>query len=50
MNITINQLGILHLNSCIDLDQKTLKGLWTKPQWEKELTDSKRMLIRLIDL
>ena len=50
MNLTIIQLGILHLNSCIDLDQKSLKGLWTKTQWEKELTDPKRICIGLIDL
>ncbi len=49
MNITIIQLGILHLNSCIDIDQKALKGLWTKSQWEKELTDSKRICIGVID-
>ena len=50
MNLTIIQLGILHLNSCIDLDQKALKGLWTKSQWEKELTDPKRICIGVLDL
>ena len=50
MNLTIIQLGILHLNSCIDLDQKALKGLWTKSQWEKELTDPKRICIGVIEL
>ena len=50
MNLTIIQLGILHLNSCVDLDQKTLKCLWTKSQWEKELTDPKRICIGAIDL
>ena len=50
MNLTIIQLGILHLNSCIDLDQKSLKGLWTKSQWEKELTDPKRICIGVLDL
>ena len=50
MNLTIIQLGILHLNSCIDLDQKALKGLWTKSQWKKELTDPKRICIGVIDL
>ena len=50
MNLTIIQLGILHLNSCIDLDQKALKGLWSKSQWEKELTDPKRICIGVIDL
>ena len=50
MNLTIIQLGILHLNSCMDLDQKALKGLWSKSQWEKELTDPKRICIGAIDL
>ena len=49
MNITTIQLGILHLNSCIDLDQKALKGLWTKSQWKKELTNPKRICIGVID-
>tara|TARA_B100000965_G_scaffold69815_1_gene55047 strand:+ start:1454 stop:1909 length:456 start_codon:yes stop_codon:yes gene_type:complete len=50
MNLTIIQLRILHLNSCIDLDQKALKGLWSKSQWEKELTDPKRICIGVLDL
>ena len=50
MSLTIIQLGILHLNSCIDLDRKALKGLWTKSQWEKELTDPKRICIGVIEL
>ena len=45
MNLTIIQLGIMHLNACIDLDQKSLKGLWTKSQWERELTDPKRICL-----
>ena len=50
MKLTIIKLGILHLNACIKLDQKSLKGLWTKSQWEKELTDPKRICIGAIDL
>ena len=50
MNLEIRQLGILHLNSCFYLDQKALKGLWTKSQWEKELTDPKRICIGVTDL
>ena len=49
MNLTIIKLGILHLNSCIELDQKSLKGLWTKSQWKEELTDPKRISIGVID-
>ena len=40
----------MHLNDCMDLDQKSLKGLWTKSQWRRELTDSKRICLGLIDL
>ena len=50
MNLKIIQLGILHLNSCIELDQNAFKGLWTKSQWEKELTDSKRICIGVMDI
>ena len=50
MNIKIVQLGIQDLNACIGLDQKSLKGLWTKSQWERELTDSKRICIGVIEL
>ena len=50
MNLTIIQLGILHLNSCLDLDQQSLKGLWTKSQWERELNDPKRICIGVMDL
>ena len=50
MKLTIIQLGILHLNSCIDLDKEVLKGLWTESQWEKELTDPKRICTGVIEL
>ena len=50
MNLKIIQLGISHLNQCIDIDKKSLKGLWTKSQWERELTDSKRVCIGVIDI
>ena len=50
MNLSIIQLGIVNLNSCLDLDQISFKGLWTKSQWEKELTDPKRICIGVIEL
>ena len=50
MNVTIIQLEIMHLNACVDLDQKALNGLWSKSQWEKELTDPKRICIGVIEL
>ena len=50
MNLTINQLGIKHLNDCVDLDQKSSNGLWSKSQWERELTDPKRICLGIIEL
>ena len=50
MNLTIIQLGVKHLNACINLDQKSLKGLWTPSQWEKELTDPKRICLGIVEL
>ena len=40
----------MHLNACFDLDQKSLKGLWTKSQWERELTDPERICLGVIEL
>ncbi len=40
----------MHLNACIELDQKSLKGLWSKSQWEEELTNPKRICLGVIDL
>ena len=40
----------MHLNACIEIDQKSLKGLWTKSQWMKELTDPKRICLGIIDV
>ncbi len=50
MSLTIIQLGIMHLNDCMDLDQKALNGLWSKSQWKKELTDPKRICLGIIEL
>ena len=50
MNLKTIQLGIFHLNSCLDLDKIALKGLWSKSQWEKELTDPKRICIGVIEV
>ena len=50
MNLKIIQLGISHLNQCIDIDKKTLEGLWTKSQWKRELTDPKRICIGVIEM
>ena len=50
MELRIIRLKLSHLQACIDLDQKALKGLWTKSQWEIELTDPKRICSGVIEL
>ena len=40
----------MHLDQCIDLDQKSLKGLWTKHLWKRELSDPQRICLGLIDI
>ena len=50
MSLKIIQLGIMHLNACIELDKKSLNGLWSKSQWERELNESKRICLGAIDL
>ncbi len=50
MNHKIIELENKHLNACFDLDQKSLKGLWTKSQWKRELTDPKRICLGVIEL
>tara|TARA_B100000965_G_scaffold16747_1_gene12615 strand:- start:17 stop:439 length:423 start_codon:yes stop_codon:yes gene_type:complete len=40
----------MHLNACIELDKKSLNGLWSKSQWERELNESKRICLGAIDL
>ena len=50
MNLKIIELGIMHINDCLELDQKSLKGIWNRSQWERELTDSKRICLGVLDL
>ena len=50
MNLKIIQLGIMHLLDCVELDQKSLNGLWKKSQWKRELIDPKRICIGIIEL
>ena len=50
MNLEIIQLEIIHLNACYQLDKKSLKGLWTKSQWGRELTDPKRICLGAIEI
>ena len=39
----------MHLNDCMDLDQKSLNGIWSRSQWKKELTDPKRICLGVIE-
>ena len=50
MHLKIIQLGIMHLNDCFDIDQKSLNGIWTRNQWERELTDPKRICLGAVEL
>jgi ribosomal-protein-alanine N-acetyltransferase len=50
MNLKTIQLGLSHLNTCVDLDKKAFNGLWTKSQWKRELTNPKRICIGVIDI
>ena len=45
----VSSLSLRDAHSCIKLDQIALKGLWSKKQWEKELSDSKRLCIGVFD-
>lgn len=35
-------LGLEQLQTCVDLDQRALGGLWTTEQWQRELEDPRR--------
>ena len=50
MNLKIIQLGEMHLNDCVDLDQKSSNGIWSKSQWKRELTDPKRICLGVKEL
>ncbi|WP_320668025.1 ribosomal protein S18-alanine N-acetyltransferase [Prochlorococcus sp. MIT 1307] len=42
-------LSLKNLSACLKLDEIALKGLWSKKQWEKELADSKRLCLGILD-
>ena len=50
MNHTIIKLEEQHLDACIDLDPKSLTGLWSRSEWEKELSNPIRICLGVIDL
>ena len=41
-------LNLKNVSSCMKLDQIALKGLWSKKQWEKELSDSRKLCLGII--
>ena len=43
--ITPRRLGPDDLSGCLQLDRIALKGLWTKQQWERELSDNSRLVM-----
>ena len=43
--IKIKKLGIKYLDHCIKLDKETLNGIWTKRQWQVELTNPRRICL-----
>jgi ribosomal-protein-alanine N-acetyltransferase len=38
----LRPLGRQHLDACLDLDQRSLGGLWSRGQWDRELAESGR--------
>ncbi len=50
MDLRIIELGKKHLNDCVDLDQKSLNGIWSRSQWERELNEPKRICLGIIEL
>ncbi len=47
--LQVISLNPKNLNDCIKLDQIALKGLWSKSQWIKELSDSKRLCLGIVN-
>ena len=45
MAINPRILGPDDLSACLQLDRIALKGLWTKQQWRRELSDNSRLVM-----
>ena len=45
MAVNTRKLGPDDLSACLRLDRVALKGLWTKQQWERELSDNNRLVM-----
>ena len=39
------KLGPDDLSACLRIDRLTLRGLWTREQWERELSDNSRLVM-----
>ena len=44
-NIKIISLKAEHLKECLELDHIAFNGLWTEQQWQKELSEKKRLCL-----
>ena len=42
VQLKVISIGVQHSDKCLELDRLALNGLWTKLQWQKELSDTKR--------
>ncbi len=43
--LKVISIGVEYLNDCFELDEIALHGLWSKSQWEKELSDSRKVCL-----
>tara|TARA_Y100001968_G_scaffold330294_1_gene381735 strand:+ start:2122 stop:2580 length:459 start_codon:yes stop_codon:yes gene_type:complete len=49
IQMKVISLDVHHLKKCIELDEIALDGFWSEEQWKKELTDSERLCLGLIN-
>ena len=47
--LEVISLGVKHLDVCIELDNLALNGLWNRDQWKKELEESQRLCLGILD-
>ncbi len=47
-SINVVRIEQIHLSACIKLDKIALNGLWTKQQWEKEISDPRRICLGVL--
>ena len=44
-NLKVISIGVGFSDKCLDLDHLAFNGLWTKSQWEKELSDKSKLCL-----